>query len=101
VTVIQCDYDIQSVETYTSDTGIPREGWKASGFGGTSFVPVFNYVNEHMGELNPNCLIYLTDGYGDAPDNPPPYPVMWIISPGGYNSCPYGTVAHMKNSENL
>ncbi len=101
VTVIQCDYGIQSVETYTSDTGIPREGWKASGFGGTSFVPVFNYVNEHIGELNPNCLIYLTDGYGDAPDNPPPYPVMWIISPGGYNSCPYGTVAHMKNSENL
>lgn len=101
VTVIQCDYDIQSVETYTSDTGIPREGWKASGFGGTSFIPVFNYVNEHIRELNPNCLIYLTDGYGDAPENPPPYPVMWIISPGGYNSCPYGTVAHMKNSENL
>jgi predicted metal-dependent peptidase len=100
VTVIQCDYAVQRVDTYNSDTGIPKDGWEASGYGGTSFVPVFDYVNDNIGDLNPSCLIYLTDGYGDAPQNPPPYPVMWVISPGGRNSCPYGTVINMKNQEN-
>ena len=40
VTVIQCDYSVQRVDTYTSDTGIPKNGWGAYGYGGTSFAGV-------------------------------------------------------------
>ena len=95
VTAIQCDCYITKVDTYTDTTGLPKDGWEAKGFGGTSFRPVFDYVEEHP-DLDPACLIYLTDGYGDAPEQPPPYPVLWVISPDGENYCQYGTVINMK-----
>lgn len=34
-------------------------------------------------QIEPSCLIYITDGYGPAPDNPPPYPVLWILTGDG------------------
>jgi predicted metal-dependent peptidase len=48
------------------------------GRGGTSFVPVFDKVAEEG--LTPACLIYLTDTFGDFPDEEPGYPVLWIIN---------------------
>ena len=45
------------------------------GWGGTSFVPVFDWVEENNVECD--ALIYLTDGYGLFPSRPPQYPVLW------------------------
>ena len=52
------------------------------GGGGTSFVPVFDWVEDRIaeGEDVPQCLIYLTDGYGDAPEVEPDYPVLWVCT---------------------
>jgi predicted metal-dependent peptidase len=90
--VICCDSRIQSVENFTPYT--PFEGGKIkfSGGGGTSFTPVFNYLEKSGEEVN--LLIYFTDGFGDTPEKPP-YPVMWIITPDGRNSIPWGYEAKL------
>ena len=44
--------------------------------------PVFDYVENHP-ELDPNLLVFFTDGYGDCPDRPPHYPVMWLLTRDG------------------
>ena len=47
----------------------------APGGGGTSFIPVFDKIDE-MG-LQPEALVYLTDGLGNFPKRAPQYPVIW------------------------
>jgi len=51
---------------------------KPIGGGGTSFIPAFEWVEKH--QVEPACLIYLTDMYGDFPKQPPEYPVMWVAT---------------------
>jgi predicted metal-dependent peptidase len=47
----------------------------APGGGGTSFVPVFDWIEKH--QIEPDALVYLTDMYGDFPSAAPSYPVLW------------------------
>jgi ribosomal 50S subunit-recycling heat shock protein len=47
----------------------------APGGGGTSFIPVFNWVDEQR--LTPDALVYLTDMKGSFPQHAPSYPVIW------------------------
>ncbi len=94
LTVLQCDYVIQSVRTFSSDDGpLPSEvEWRARGFGGTSFVPVFKYVEDHP-ELEPALLVFFTDGHGTAPAKAPSYPVLWVLTSDGRPPAPWGAVA--------
>lgn len=67
----------------------------AKGFGGTSFVPFFDYL-----EANPKprrVAIYLTDGYGDFPTYIPQFEVLWLVIPGGApdSAFPFGQVVRM------
>ncbi len=48
-----------------------------TGGGGTSFLPVFEWV-EKQG-MHPETLIYFTDAEGEFPPHPPDYPVLWLI----------------------
>lgn len=82
LTVIQCDAEIQNVRQYGE--GNPPDGheWTTWGHGGTSFCPPFDYVRAHP-ELKPSCLIYITDGFGDAPDAAPAFPVLWLVPADG------------------
>ena len=67
------------------------------GRGGTDFRPAFNYLTEH--EIQPDCLVYFTDGQGTAPSTAPPYDVLWLLTPGGYTEdqfrgvCKWGDTA--------
>ena len=91
--LIQCDAAVDKYDHY-DDMGHPfpmnaetKIEW--SGGGGTSFKPPFKYVREHG--IQTDCFIYLTDGYGDAPQNPPPYPVLWILTADGSTDfCSWG-----------
>jgi predicted metal-dependent peptidase len=47
--------------------------WK--GGGGTNFVPALKAAEDYQ----PNCIIYLTDGYGTYP-KASPYPVLWALT---------------------
>jgi predicted metal-dependent peptidase len=74
--VMWCDAHVHRVDEVeeASDLTALRAG-KAPGGGGTSFVPVFEEI-EKMG-LEPDALVYLTDGMGDFPGKAPSYPVIW------------------------
>ena len=90
LTLIQCDAEVGSVETF--DDASPFDSnrkWKATGGGGTDFRPVFRYVDEHP-ELDPALLIYFTDGCGAYPDRAPSYPVMWLLTEDGTCNADWG-----------
>ena len=84
---------IHDVQIFT-DARIPEPNhqWQIKGGGGTDFRPVFEYVRKKS--LNPDLLLFFTDGYGDAPDNPPPYPVMWVLANDSRPPAPWGRVTH-------
>ena len=89
LTIIQCDIAIHSVKEYSNDDPLPEDGLTFQGFGGTSFLAPFKYVEEKMSET-PTVFIYLTDGYGDAPANAPAYPVIWCLTEGGEKPAQWG-----------
>ena len=98
--LIQCDAAVDKYDHY-DDMGHPfpmdadqKIEW--SGGGGTSFKPPFKYVREHG--IQTDCFIYLTDSFGDAPEYPPPYPVLWILTAdGNENFCSWGKKIKFKN----
>ena len=60
------------------------------GGGGTSFVPVFDYIHEN--DLVPDVLIYLTDMAGTFPEHEPDYPVIWGNIEPSVTTAPFGKV---------
>ncbi len=82
--LFQCDDMIQQEEYFENMNEIPWEELeerKMYGWGGTSFIPVFNRVNELLENENKqiDCLIYFTDTYGEWPKEKPDYPVFFIV----------------------
>jgi predicted metal-dependent peptidase len=74
-TVLSCDAKVHQVWELDQDAPIPTQ---ALGGGGTSFIPVFEKIAE-LG-LQPSAVVFLTDGYGDYPDQEPSYPVLWVLT---------------------
>ncbi|MET0048933.1 MAG: VWA-like domain-containing protein [Sedimenticola sp.] len=56
------------------------------GGGGTSFKPVFEWVDR--AGFRPESLVYFTDAEGAFPENPPGYPVIWLVK--GKQPVPWG-----------
>lgn len=80
--ILQCDFEIQKEECLTSLEELEAvEDIQLYGFGGTSFVPVFERVEElqKTEDLQVDALIYLTDTFGDFPEKQPEYPVYLVI----------------------
>ena len=97
LTVIQCDAEIGKVETFDDCNMLdPDKKWEVTGGGGTDFRPVFDYIEEHS-ELDPNLLIFFTDGYGGYPERPPPYPVMWLLTSDGRCGVEWGQQVKFKH----
>ena len=95
ITIIQCDIAIHSVQEYSNDDPLPEAGLQFKGFGGTSFLAPFQYVEEKMDEA-PTVFIYLTDGFGEAPSEAPDYPVIWCITKGGVKPADWGLEVKIK-----
>ena len=97
--VIQCDAKIQNVEHYSeANPPPPDKKWKVKGFGGTDFHPVFDYIRKKM-HVQPDLLVFFTDGYGDAPKQRPAYPVMWVLTSDGRQPAEWGRVTRFKKEE--
>lgn len=73
--VMMADAAVQRVDRFERDDPIE---FNVEGLGGTDFRPVFEHVERE--QLNPACLIYLTDGDGCYPDEPSDYPTLWAIT---------------------
>ncbi|ARV63055.1 hypothetical protein BZZ01_15760 [Nostocales cyanobacterium HT-58-2] len=67
------------------------------GGGGTSFVPFFESVSKQA-DWHSSCVcVYLTDGYGTFPEQPPAFPVLWVVTPGGLDleAFPFGEAVRL------
>ena len=74
--LIWCDAAIGRVDELNDSSdlaNVRKQG--APGGGGTSFVPVFDWINNEG--LTPDALVYLTDGLGVFPTRAPNFPVIW------------------------
>jgi len=87
---ISREYDLDDAQ----DLEALFHDWRTDGVGGgggTSFVPVFDRLNE-MGVV-PDMLVYFTDGYGTFPEEPR-YPTIWAsITDHTY---PFGEVVRVE-----
>lgn len=77
--LVYCDAAVASTQILTAaDLPLKLDKFKPKGGGGTSFVPVFEYVDKN--KLTPAALLYLTDMLGIFPSKVPPYPVIWCAT---------------------
>ena len=101
LTILCADAEVASCNTYTQDDylNIEADGFEMAGGGGTSFCPAFDYVIDN--QIDCDCLIYLTDGYGDAPKkNPIGIPVLWVITKDGTEDfCDWGQKIRFKHTD--
>jgi predicted metal-dependent peptidase len=95
--VMWCDAEVHRVDEIEDASDLRDCYYKgAPGGGGTSFVPVFEKMEE-MGLDDVDALVYLTDGMGDFPQHEPTdYPVIWgsILPESTY---PWGQVVQIPN----
>ena len=98
LTLIQCDAKIQDVKQYDEYTAVSFGRYRFYGRGGTSFIPVFEWIKENVFKQfsGVDALIYLTDGFGSFPDKRPPYPVLWIMTEHSQPEVPFGDVIRMQ-----
>jgi predicted metal-dependent peptidase len=77
-----CDaavHTLQKVRTWKEAVSLLKGG------GGTDFRPAFEaVVKDHP---KPDVVIFITDGMGPAPEEPPPCKVIWVLV-GPYRSTP-------------
>ncbi len=90
VRVIMCDAAVHLDEEYEGQA----VKFNFKGGGGTDFRPVFERLEETE---TPRALVYFTDGYGVFPDEPPSYPVLWVLTPNSIdpNKVPFGKVVKL------
>ena len=98
LTVIQSDAAVQKVEKFNSTAPFSSDySFEISGGGGTDFRPAFDYIQKNI--ISPNVVLYITDGYGIAPEVPPPYPVMWVLTHDGETPAPWGRAIKLKEHQ--
>ena len=98
LTVIDCDAEVQNVRLYEAFEPIDFEAFELRGRGGTSFVPVFAWLEERLAGMDgpvPDVLVFFTDGYGEFPEEEPCLPVCWIMPEGDCREVPFGQVIPM------
>lgn len=72
--VLYCDARVAHVDTFGPEDELH---FAAHGGGGTDFRPPFAWIEENCQDVK--CAVYLTDGYGNWPEEQP-FPVMWAIN---------------------
>lgn len=98
VVLIWCDSKVRQVDEATSLDDLSDIRVKGSpGGGGTSFVPPFEWLKEEG--IKPDTLVYLTDMYGDFPDEQP-FPVIWCSITEGKEG-PFGETVHIDLSKEV
>jgi predicted metal-dependent peptidase len=87
VTVQACDERLDPGGPWTFQPweriGLPDQ---LGGGGGTSFVPVFEWLRAR--HMRPDVLVYFTDAEGEFPPHAPDFPVIWLVK--GRQQVPWG-----------
>lgn len=94
VYLMSSDTRVANVKEYDSDHYF--ENFDAVGGGGTSFIPVFEYISDNSIEVDQ--MLYFSDMYvgpHDFPKTTPDYPVTWV-STGSTNNPPFGKLIKLE-----
>ncbi|MDB5904034.1 MAG: hypothetical protein JWM26_2912 [Betaproteobacteria bacterium] len=87
VTLLACDESLDARSPWRFSAWepvlLPDE---LHGGGGTSFIPVFEWIAH--ARYRPDLLVYFTDAEGDFPDAAPDFPVVWLVK--GRGMVPWG-----------
>jgi len=89
--LVFCDAEVKRVdeiEDMSDLLTVKKEG--SPGGGGTAFEPVFDFIREQG--IEPEALVYLTDGDGSFPTAAPLYPVLWGDISQNASKYPWGDV---------
>lgn len=73
--IIHCDARVAHVAEFNRGEELE---FGAYGGGGTDFRPPFIWLAERG--IEPQCFIYLTDGYGPFPEEQAAFPTLWAIT---------------------
>jgi len=84
ISVLYAGSRIQKIEKFTGNQQI-AEVYRGGGF--TDLRPVFDYAKQM--QPRPAAIIYLTDGYGPAPEQSD-IPTLWVLSPDGQKPVDWG-----------
>lgn len=80
--LMQCDCSIKNVCEFedVEELNEVKDSMKMYGWGGTSFIPVFNWVDRNLVKVGKNvdCLLYFSDAEGNFPSKAPEYPTFFI-----------------------
>ena len=86
VVLLPCDADLHADAPWIFEPWENLELPDIKGGGGTSFVPVFDWLAAQ--DTAPDALIYFTDAEGDFPKALPAFPVVWLVK--GKQPVPFG-----------
>jgi len=86
--LLVCDHKVQEIVTLEGLEDWIKKG-KAKGGGGTSHIPVFNYMKQQ--KLVPDLFIGLTDLFSEFPKTRPNFPVLWG-TPHDHGKAPWGKI---------
>jgi predicted metal-dependent peptidase len=94
LTVLAADDVVHEVHEIPPGSSTFPEGLVFSGHGGTDFRPAIGWAQENA---DPQLLVYLTDGFGEAPEHPPAFPVLWALPESRWSRtpAPWGVVARL------
>ncbi len=99
LTVIQADAAIQQVQAWSEFDGTELPATMTMlGRGGTDFRPVFDWLAQQHDAAT--VVLYATDGMGSFPSKPPPWPVIWLLTPDGVrlSELPFGVGVRLTES---
>ena len=87
ITLHACDHQLASNGPWLFESWEPIQlPSKMMGGGGTSFVPIFEWISTQ--HLRPDLLVYFTDAEGEFPESEPDFPVLWLVK--GKGKVPWG-----------
>ena len=87
--IAHCDAAVQLFEELDPEN-IPMQ---FKGGGGTNFRPLFQEAEKRG--IEPSFMVFLTDGNATFPNEPPSYPVLWVLTGENQPIPPFGAVAYM------
>lgn len=95
LTVLACDSEVHNVQDVKDESDLLN--FKFGGGGGTSFKPVFKWLEENKSHTK--LLIFFTDGYGDFPESEPSIRTLWVLSKQsiGIDKVPFGEAVQMED----
>ena len=101
IRILECDAEIENEIVIHSEEDLSDfEERQMHGFGGTSFVPVFQHIDKLLEDRKMNkvrCLLYLSDTYGDFPEQEPGYDTIFVVPEEEYRfgDAPSGRPEHI------